>query len=163
MFTVEEHLDNLTRHIDLVREATTLLGKKLIKIGRADFGRLLIARGYVHDAGKFYGIQWDYMHAGKDVSKEKLALAVHEHQRTEEHHPEFWGEGITGMPEIAVAEMVCDWYARSQEFGSSLRDWIENTAVEKWNIDKSSQHYKWITQFVDLLLENTFVRIEEEG
>lgn len=157
MFTVEEHLDNLIRHIELVREATVLLGKRLIKEGEWDFGRLLIARGHVHDAGKFYGIQWDYMHAGKDVDREKLELAIQEHNKTEEHHPEFWG-GIHKMPEIAVAEMVCDWYARSQEFGTSLRDWIQQTAMKRWEIEENGQQYQWICRFLSLLLEDPFVR-----
>jgi hypothetical protein len=44
--------------------------------------RLLIARVFVHDATKF--------------------------RETNQHHPEYWG-GLHRMPDIAVAEMVCDW------------------------------------------------------
>jgi hypothetical protein len=43
MLTVEEHLENLVRHIELVREAGLLLGKRLIRQGEEEFGRLLIA------------------------------------------------------------------------------------------------------------------------
>ena len=43
MFTPREHLDNLVRHITLVREACILLGERLMDSGRLEFGRLLIA------------------------------------------------------------------------------------------------------------------------
>lgn len=157
MFTVEEHLDNLVRHIGLVREAGLLLGKRLMRLGEEEFGRLLVARVFVHDATKFYGVEWQYLHVGKDVPKEKLELAITQHRQTNEHHPEFWG-GIHRMPDIAVAEMVCDWYARAQEFGTGLRDWIASQATDRFQIDKDSQQYRWITKFVDLLLEDHFVR-----
>jgi hypothetical protein len=62
------------------------------------------------------------------------------------------------MPEIAVAEMVCDWYARSHEFGTSLRDWIKTEAVDRFKIDLESEQYKWINSFVNILLEDRFVR-----
>src|SRR5262245_7755713 len=91
MLTPEEHLDNLVRHIDLVRGACLLLGKRLMAQGRQEFGRLLIARGFEHDVSKFYGIEWDYLHIGKDVPSEQLDLAVKQHTRTNSHHPEYWG------------------------------------------------------------------------
>lgn len=157
MLTQREHLDNLIRHIDLVREACTLLGKRLMDQGRGEFGRLLIAAGFQHDVTKFFGIEWRYLHAGRDVPKEQLELAIKQHTETNLHHPEYWG-GVEKMPELAVAEMVCDWYARSQEFGTSLRDWIKQNAIDRFKIDLESEQYKWITNFVNILLEDHFVR-----
>jgi hypothetical protein len=153
----QEHLDNLVRHIDLVRGACLLLGRRLMAQGRQEFGRILIARGFEHDVSKFSGIEWDYLHAGKDIPKDQLELAIRQHVRTNSHHPEYWG-GFTNMPEIAVAEMVCDWYARSQEFGTALRDWIIGQAVERFGIDVASEQYEWVQRFVALLLEDHFVR-----
>jgi hypothetical protein len=157
MFTPEEHLENLIRHLELVRCACLLLGRRLMAQGRKDFGRLLIARGFAHDASKFHGIEWDYLHAGPDVPAEALRLAIAQHRRTNPHHPEFWG-GLASMPEVFVAEMVCDWYARSQEFGTDLREWIEEEAVKNYQIDRESDQYQWIRQFVDLLLRDSFKR-----
>jgi hypothetical protein len=155
--TPQEHLDNLVRHIELVRGACLLLGKRLMAHDRQEFGRILIARGFEHDVSKFSGIEWDYLHAGRDVPKEQLELAVRQHVRTNTHHPEYWG-GVENMPEIAVAEMVCDWYARSQEFGTCLREWITTQAVEKFRIDLGGEQYGWVEKFVALLLEDQFVR-----
>jgi hypothetical protein len=157
VLNTEEHLDNLIRHIELVREACILLGKRLIKSGRVEFGRLLIAKGFEHDVSKFYGIEWEYLHAGNDVDKEDLSLAVFQHIRTNQHHPEYWGN-IENMPELAVAEMVCDWYARSQEFGTSFKDWVISSAVTKFSIDIDGEVYKWINKFISMLLVDSFVR-----
>jgi hypothetical protein len=157
MFTPEEHIDNLIRHLDLVRDACRLLGKRLMAQGRTDLGRLLIANGHIHDASKFHGIEWDYLHVGGDVDATKLQLAIEQHRRTNSHHPEYWG-GIGNMPEISVAEMVCDWYARAQEFGTGLRDWIESVAMKNYRIEPGSPQLGWIRVFVDLLLVSSFGR-----
>ncbi len=151
----DDHLDNLVRHIERVREACLMLGKRLIAQGREHFGRMLIARGFVHDASKFYGIEWDYMHMGPNVSEASKQLAIDHHRRTNDHHPEFWG-GIESMPEIAVAEMVCDWYARGQEFGTDLRAWIRQEAVTRYSLSVDGLHYAWIESFVNLLLAKPF-------
>jgi hypothetical protein len=156
LLTLEQHLDNLVRHIRLVQEACLILGKKLIAQNRCQLGRILIANGFVHDASKFFGIEWEYLHAGKDVPKDMLELAVKQHTATNSHHSEFWG-GFQCMPEIAIAELTCDWYARSQEFGTGLRDWIQNKAIDKFQIDTTAQQYKWLMEFVDLLLDNQFI------
>ena len=157
MFTPREHLDNLVRHIELVREACLLLGRRLMDSGRMEFGKQVIARGFEHDVTKFFGIEWDYLHAGRDIPKSELELAIKQHTRTNDHHPEFHG-GVENMPEIAVAEMVCDWYARSQEFGTGLRDWIKQNAIDKFKIDLESDQMNWINKFVNILLEDHFVR-----
>ena len=157
MLTPEEHIDNLVRHIRLVQEATILLGERLIATGRKDFGRKVIACGFVHDASKWHGIEWDFLHAGPDTPKEKLEDAIRQHVQTNEHHPEAWG-GINEMSELAVAEMCCDWYARAQEFGTGLREWIETTAKEKYGIAEDSQAKRRIDHFVGLLLQDYFVK-----
>ena len=155
MFSQEEHLDNLTRHINLVRDNCLLLGKRIIASGQDDFGRLLIARGYVHDQSKFFGIEWDYLHVGPEVSSEDLERAVKQHTRTNDHHPEFHGH-LSNMPEIAVAEMVCDWYARSQEFGTNLCEWIRDQASTRYEFDKAMRQRDWIDRYTKLLLRSSF-------
>lgn len=152
-----EHIANLTRHIDLVREACKLLGSRLIEKGEEQFGIRLIARGYQHDVSKFFGIEWDFLHNGPDVPDKELKHAVETHQLSNDHHPEYWGS-IEETPRIAIAEMVCDWYARSQEFGTSLREWIDNDAVKRYNLKKRGKHYQWIKEFVDELLQDSFKR-----
>lgn len=150
-----EHIDNLTRHIHLVRQGCSMLGKRLVQSGREEFGRILIARGFAHDQSKFHGIEWDYLHVGDQVDKIRLAEAIKQHVSTNDHHPEFWG-GIENMPEVAVAEMCCDWYARSQEFGKDLREWIKKEAFKKYDFDYRTQTGQWVKLYVNILLKNYF-------
>lgn len=152
---LDEHLDDLRRHIDKVREACNLLGERLIKQGRNEIGVGLIARGYKHDVSKFNGIEFQYLHTGKDVPSEALALAIKHHQSTNDHHPEYW-LGIDNMPRICIYEMVCDWKARSGELGTGLRNWIIEVAIEKYKISLESDAKKHIDTAVNLLLTNNF-------
>lgn len=156
---VSEHLNNLIRHINLVRENCILLGNRLMAQGRKDFGRLLIAKGFIHDHSKFFGIEWDYLHVGPNVDKEHLKDAIRQHVQTNSHHPEFWG-GMANMPEISVAEFCCDCLARAQEFGTNFREWLVEEAVEKYNIDLEGDQWKWIQNFTNILLQDSFNRDE---
>jgi len=151
----EPHLDALIRHLGLVRDACIRLGKRLIAQGRPNLGRLLIARGFVHDASKFHGIEWEYLSKEKDVPAELRDLAIEHHRQTNDHHPEHWG-GFAHMPQVCVAEMACDLYARSQEFGTDLRQWIRETGVPRYEIDLSSPQALWLGEFVEMLLGKPF-------
>lgn len=158
MYNTQQQLENLTRHISLVRDACSLLGERLIQNGEEDPGWLLIARGHEHDKSKFYGVEREFLHRGPDVPRDMLDYAISQHVRTNSHHPEFHG-GIQNMPPLDVAEMVCDCYARSQEFGSDLRLWFGTEAVKKYGINKKGRQWKWIQRYLNILLINSFVRI----
>jgi hypothetical protein len=60
------------------------------------------------------------------------------------------------MPRVYVAEMVCDWYARSSEFGTGLKEWVNNHAMEKFGFTKDSPVYAEIFEFMNLLLSPSF-------
>jgi len=107
MKSVEQKIDDIIRHIDHVKDNCLLLGERLVNLGKKDMGRLLIANGFIHDNSKFYGVEWDYLN-DQTGSEELLQIAVSQHNRTNPHHPEYWG-GIEAMPSLYVAEMVCDW------------------------------------------------------
>jgi hypothetical protein len=145
------HIDDLIRHIELVRRNGVLLGKRLIERGEEDLGRLLIGNVYKHDVSKFYGIEWEFLHQ-KDVAKEDLDRAIKQHQSINPHHAEYWGD-ISRMPRLYLCEMVCDWLARSQEFGTCLRDWVK-VAIPRYNIGEEKE--REITNIVDLLLETSW-------
>lgn len=151
-----ERLDKIIRHINHVKDDCIVLSEKLIKSGEEDIGRKLIANGFIHDASKFHGIEWLYLHEDiKEKDSEKFELAVQNHQSQNPHHPEFWGE-IGEMPRLYIAEFVCDIKARSNEFGSDLKEWISESATKRWKFSKSGKVYKEVKEFVDLLLESPF-------
>lgn len=160
-WSTDEHIENLIRHITLVRNACVLLGKRMIARGEVEDGWRLIARGHAHDASKWHGIERDILHTGPDVSKERLALAMRQHTAVNDHHPEFHPDGVHGMGRLAIAEMVCDWYARAQEMGTDLRQWITERAMPKYGFRPGDPPSKLIDMFVEMLLPNPFAKLEE--
>ena len=153
----EKHLKSLLRHTDSVRQSCVILGERIIESGEERLGIDLISNGQIHDCSKFRGIEWLYLRADLVSSNEneKLERARQHHVSTNPHHPEYWGS-IHSMPRVYVAEMVCDWYARSHEFGNDLRDWIKDKATKKFNMTVQSKAYKEVKDFVDILLDVKF-------
>lgn len=160
-----EKIRLLTRHIRNVEDNCLLLGEKLIQSGEIDLGHQLIANGFVHDASKFHGIEWDNLtlintaQEEENVAKLKLKLAINHHNTTNRHHPESWSGGIQDMPDVYLAEFCCDIKARSEEFGSDLRQWIDDYAIKKWKFEKGDETYNKIMKFVDMLCEKQFIKI----
>jgi hypothetical protein len=157
-------VEAIIRHIKNVQDNCLLMGKRLIESGQIDLGRMLIARGLTHDNSKFFGAEWDNMSVIKSVDedkeKSKLKLSIHHHNSTNFHHPESWPKGIKEMPDLFLAEMVCDIKSRSEEFGTSLIEWIDETATKKYNFQKTDEVYNRIIKFVNLLCEKPFDEIK---
>ena len=165
-FNKEDTLKNIQgiiRHIRNVQDNGILLGERLIEAGEIILGKNLIANVFKHDNSKFYGIEWQELapRSGKlegsdsTTRKLKLNLAVLNHVQVNLHHPEAW-ESIHHMPRLYLAEMACDVKSRSEEFATSLKDWIEDEATKKYNFSKSDKVYKDLMYFVDLLCEQPF-------
>jgi hypothetical protein len=163
-----EKIRGIARHIRNVEDNCFLLGSALIERGEIDLGKHLIANGYVHDASKFHGIEFDNMALTKDGStaqeegaKLKMKLAIQHHRSVNPHHPEHWSGGIKSMPRVYLAECSCDWKARSEEFGTDLRQWINEEATKRYNFTAADQVYKDIMEFVDLLCPKPFENIAQ--
>lgn len=146
-----EKIDMVFSHICNVQRNCYKLGLKLMKRGDLELGRNLIANGQIHDNSKFKGIEFDHLF----YSDPLLPEVVKHHQSVNPHHPEYWGS-IHNMPKVYVAEMVCDWYARSTEFGSGIREWIDNCALTKFEFTKEDKVYATIQEMLSLLLEPSF-------
>lgn len=152
-----EKIEKVLEHIQNVQKNCYKLGFKLIKSGEIELGRNLIANGQIHDNSKFRGIEFDHLFTGDPLLKD----VVMHHSSTNMHHPEHWGS-ISEMPKVYVAEMVCDWAARSSEFGSDLRKWIFEESTIKFNYSLNDDIGKTIVYFLDNLLEKPFSKIEKK-
>ena len=75
--------------------------------------------------------------------------------------PEYWG-GIELMPRIALAEMICDWYARSTEFGTSLWDYVKKEALPRYGIKPTGRVYKQMREFIELILDKPFTKLPDD-
>ena len=161
----EEAMDKvrvLTRHIRNDEDNCLFLGEKLILNGEIELGHHLIANGFVHDSSKFFGIEWDFLSilpVKEEETKLKLKMAIIHHNQTNAHHPEHW-QGIKNMPSVFIAEMVADWKARSEEFGTSLREWIDEHATKRFGFTKEDDTYKEIIKYVDMLCQKSFEQIK---
>lgn len=156
-----EKIDDICRHKQNVQADTQLLGERLIDKGEVHLGRNLIANGFIHDDSKFYGIEFDHMYRD-NPDKDSLSLAIKQHNRTNLHHPEYWG-GIKNMPRLFLAEMVVDWKARSNEFGTSLKEWINVGAASKYSYTAQDKVYEEIIYFFSILCDQPFTPIRPEG
>jgi hypothetical protein len=154
IMSTKDKVDKLLRHISNVQEACSVLGKKLIEKGEVNFGVRLIALGQAHDHSKWFGAEFDYLIEGNFNGEAKLAAS--HHNRSNMHHPEYWGDDIHSMPRIAVAEFVCDISARASEFGTDVREYIKEKAIPRYKISPQGKVYKWIKEFLDLLLDKPF-------
>lgn len=146
-----DKIESVLEHIQNVQRNCYKLGLRLIKQGEVNLGRMLIANGQIHDNSKFKGIEFDHLFYGDSLLEE----VVKHHASTNQHHPESW-DGINNMPEVFIAEMVCDCAARSAEFGSDLRNWFTETATKKYGFTMEDKAGKSITRFIDLLLSKKF-------
>jgi len=152
---LKDKLQEALRHLKHVHSACELLALRLIERdepGDRELAQILIFNAFTHDLSKLRGIEWQWIHQTED--KEMLLLAISQHQQSNEHHPEFWG-GVDFMPPVRVAEMVADWFARSQEKGTDMKDWVK-TALKRFDIKPNTKLARHIRQFTDLLLDPPF-------
>lgn len=147
-----ERIGKVLNHIQNVQRNCYKLGIKLIKNGEIDLGKHLIANGQVHDNSKFKGIEFDHLIGGSPLLKE---VAKH-HASVNRHHPEYW-PNIQSMPDEYIAEMVCDCYARSTEFGTSVFEWFEIKHPARYKYTLEEPVAQQIQKFLYLLVEPAFV------
>lgn len=145
----------LIRHIRNVQDGAIRIGETCIETGREEFGRNLIANAFKHDQSKFRGLEYECIGCSEIDDKTFRLLAIKHHQSTNMHHPEYWG-GVDMMPEIYLAEMVCDTYARSVEMGTNLRDWWKDIGTKKYELSKNGKSWKLIRKYIDMVLQEEF-------
>lgn len=164
MIDDKAHLTAVLRHIKMVEQNCNILSIRLMD-KEPELALKLVQLGRLHDASKLEGIEWKYLRDGADDYWFKEALSVH--RRYNKHHPEYWHGGIHSMPEEYVAEMVCDCLARSQEFGTDVRDWFfglsKNSAPEKYGYNGLDAVSEKIEKYLDLLLTPKFKKIGNEA
>lgn len=149
---VQDHLEHLAAFFDSAKH----LAMKLFDEGEIDLGRLLLANSLNHDRSKLFGVEWEVIILGNKT--ELLKTAVEQHNHTNEHHPEYFGS-IHKMDDVHIAEMVCDWRSRSSKFGTSLRDWIDQEATERYQFTKTDPVYAKIMRFVAMILDEPYKRL----
>lgn len=152
-----EKIDKLIAHIRGVQDNCLILGKKLIEKGDFVLGRNLIVNSMSHDLTKFFGVEYEDLH--KDAEKDDLKVAIHQHNSSNKHHIEFWGNAEK-MEDVFIAEMVCDTVTRSQELAVNYLDWLTKEAPKRYKFSKKGKFLKKALYFYNLLIENPFKDIK---
>ena len=160
--TDQERIDGLLRHITAVRENCSILAEKLMAKGEGELARRLLQNAQVHDASKFSGIEWDYLTTGNEAKGNGLKLAIDHHRRNNPHHPEYWSHGIVEMPLVYEYELIADLCARSNEMGTSVRDYVTNEIPKKYNVPKNGDLHKELLDILDMLVNKPFEQLVEE-
>jgi len=152
-------LEKLAKHIHHVQESATILAERCIQTGNTNLGIALMQNAARHDNSKYSGIELRYLVLDETDNGELIRLAVDHHNKTNLHHPEAWVGGIKEMSDLYMMEMVCDWRARSTEFGTDLREWIAECATEKFSFRKNDRVFKDIQKYLRIILDMPFKKL----
>lgn len=114
-----KHTEKTMAHIDLVGAKLGLFREELAK------------RATMHDESKFdmeEGVLLDMMLEliqkdgpapfGSEEYDRRTAMIqpmLNHHYACNDHHPEYWPDGIADMDISALTEMLCDWSAAAEE------------------------------------------------
>lgn len=151
-------LFSILDHINNVSDTAEKMAQRIIERAESkedlDFARRLIQRVRRHDLSKFEGIEWESLHRTSDDPL--LKTAIHQHQQTNDHHPQYFIGGIFQMSDLQLAELVCDLKSRSMEMGTDLRTYIKDVATQRFGFTVKSKVYQKIKKYVDLILDEKF-------
>lgn len=144
---MDDHFWKIVRHIEYVQKNMVRMAEKV----PIAFGELLIKNSFVHDNSKFAGIERYYLN--EKTKQETLHLfqeALAHHHQHNPHHPEYW-PSIHHMPNLYIAEMVCDCVARSQELCDSAETWFFTIMPKKYHFGQDDNIHKQLEYFFGLL------------
>ena len=151
MKTELEKIKLISTHKNNVIKYGMRLVKWLCSRGLTNEAKNLLSRLYSHDHSKFSYPEWDYIFDPED--KEMFEWTISIHRRKNDHHPEWWADGINGLlkNKIAAMELVVDCYTRSIENKRNIFEWIEKEAIPRFNIDVKSKEYKRLIKYAKIL------------
>ncbi len=153
-----QRINTIIRHIKKVEDNCNRLAQLITgEVNDLNFARKLVKLGRIHDASKFNSFEFDYLGNFEKEKPPEFKLALKRHHKKNPHHPEYW-TSIQVMPNLYIAEMVCDCVARGQEFGTDTRKWFEEEATKKYGFKMEDEVGKKITKYLDLLLTKPFTK-----
>lgn len=126
----QEYMNYIEEHIANVKTVFQKYGDRLsqeLHINKFELERNI----YKHDMSKFSDDEFNayrnyyYPCTDEKVNKEEFNKAWEHHYRNNPHHPQYWeiDDNIQDMPNIYIAEMLCDWEAMSMKFNSNTYEY----------------------------------------
>ena len=138
-----EYLNSdLIEHKKYILDSCHKMSKYLYKNGQEELSRELLKRAFVHDDSKLNDEELKnflelkikdkpFINANSmlnEYEKERIQI----HWKNNRHHPEYFDD-IRDMEEIDIIEMVCDWYARSMQYGTDIIEFAETRQKNRFN------------------------------
>lgn len=125
-----EYTQYILDHIANVKSAFYKYGDRLcqeLNINKMELEKNI----YEHDMSKFSSEEFDayrnyfYPYSNEEKDEDAFELAWEHHYKNNKHHPQYWCNNgkIEDMPNIYIAEMLCDWQAMKMKFGGSNYDY----------------------------------------
>lgn len=157
--------EDTTTHKKLVMDNCYLMFKWLADHDQLQMGIDLLKRGSVHDNSKFNADEFKRMamilksrdcftNADNQLSPEEIR-AIEAHWAKNRHHPEYF-ESSSDMTELDMIEMVCDWFARSRQYGTDFIPFVKERQKNRFRFDKPQFDFilKYCTLIEKLYLED---------
>ena len=147
-------------HKEYVMTVCTKFSKYLQDQGLQDDADELMKRAIVHDNSKI--LNKDEFRALTNIVYDRSSLksansqlsmfrqdSIELHWRHNSHHPEHY-DNYDNMSHIDRLEMVCDWMARSLQYGSNLIEFVEIRQNERFHFSKAM--YDEIIHYCEILV-----------
>ena len=130
---VLNYINDTITHKKYFMESAMRMSKVLLEENKEELAIELLKRAAYHDNSKF---DKDEMCSLSAISCKKALIdpninmdqhtqqILEHHWRKNRHHPEHFKD-VRDMKEIDILEMVCDWHARSTQYGTDLLEFVE--------------------------------------
>ena len=154
------HIRDTLLHKSYVIKACLKMFDYLVENDKCELGILLLQRANIHDNSKLvgpelkllsdiYGNQSAFIDPNILLSEKERSI-IEEHWHHNCHHPEHF-ENICEMSELDIIEMVCDWYARSMQFGTDFLDFVKTRQDTRFHFPK--EMFDKILGYCDVLVQ----------
>lgn len=137
--------EDTVEHKKIVLENCLLVSRYLIRNGEIQLGMELLKRGALHDNSKFESVEFEnlakilksrkcFTDAKSKLSKEETT-AIEYHWSHNRHHPEYYNKPSQEMEKLDIIEMVCDWYARSKQYGTDFIEFVKERQNNRFHFE----------------------------
>lgn len=133
-------------HKQIVLQNCLLMSDYFMRNDKASLGISILRRGAFHDNSKFDADEFaslsriltDDRQGFRDATVQltpEQSKAIESHWSKNTHHPEYY-EDHNDMSELDIIEMVCDWYARSKQYGTEFIPFIVERQKNRFKFSK---------------------------
>lgn len=148
----QEHIRDTLIHKKYVLEASLRIINYLYSVERDEDALQLARKCARHDDSKLESDEMkEFLQLPSESVNMKKADApltsavsslIEKHWKHNRHHPEFFDD-YHEMTELDIMEMVCDWYARSQQFQTDFRTFVLKRQEIRFKFDEDFFAQVW--------------------